>query len=103
MKIDITKSGIRFGSMVKLFSVGYFIGMTILLVLVLAPVAYFGWGEPFPAIAWLIFPVLLVFQSLFSAMMVAAGIKLYGKVNKYEVCFKEEMNAKDSTTKGDSL
>jgi hypothetical protein len=85
MKIKIRKSGITFGSLVKLFSVGYFVGVGILLVLVSVPLCYFKWRDTMPLFFWLIFPILFAIQSLFTAVVVAAGLKLYGKASKYEL------------------
>ncbi len=85
MKIRLNKSGISFGSVVKLFSVGYFIGMGILLVLVFVPLCYFKWGDSMPLFFWLVFPLLIAIQSLFTAVVVAAGLKLFGKASKYEL------------------
>jgi multisubunit Na+/H+ antiporter MnhE subunit len=39
---------------------------------------------------WLIFPVMLAFQSLFTAVIVATGVKLYGKLGKFEVSSEEK-------------
>jgi hypothetical protein len=83
MKIKLTKSGISFGSLVKLVSVGYFIGMGILFVLCV-PFFYSAWGETMPVFVWLMFPILIAVQSLIFAVIVAAGVKLYGKFSKFE-------------------
>ena len=91
MRIKLTKSGISFGSLVKLYSVGYFIGMGILLALIFIPVGYLKWGQTMPIFLWLMFPVLIAIQSLFTAVVVAAGVKLYGKVSKCEVSYEEEL------------
>ncbi len=90
MKIKITKSGISFGSLVKVFSIGYFIGMVILLTLMLAVLAFPKWHQSMPGYLWLFFPVLIAIQSILTAVIVAAGVKLYGKVSKFEVSSYEE-------------
>jgi hypothetical protein len=83
MKIKLTKSGISFGSLVKLVSVGYFIGMVILF-FVFVPFLYSDWGETMPIYLWLMFPILIAVQSLIFALIVAAGLKIYGKFSKFE-------------------
>jgi hypothetical protein len=85
MKIKFTNSGISFGSLVKLCSVGYFIGMGILMVLMVGVWSFTKLGEDMPGFLWLMLPVLLALQSLFTAVIVAAGLKLYGKVRKFQV------------------
>ena len=84
MKITITKSGISFGSLVKLFSVGHFIGIGILMFFSFVAISYLKRGDPIPLFFWLMFPIMLAVQSLFVAVVVAAGVKLYGKVGKFE-------------------
>jgi hypothetical protein len=84
MKIKLTKSGISFGSLVKLFSVGHFIGMGILYILIFVPLGYLKWGQTMPAFFWLMLPFITGVQSLFIAAVVAAGVKLYGKMGKFE-------------------
>ncbi len=90
MEIKITKSGISFGSLVKLFSIGYFIGMGILLTLMLGIFAYPKWHQSMPVYLWLIVPALIAIQSFLTAVIVAAAIKLYGKLNKFEITSYEE-------------
>jgi hypothetical protein len=84
MKIKLTKSGISFGSLVKLVSVGCFIGMGILFVL-FVPFFYSDWGETTPLFVWLMFPIVIAVESLIVAVIVAAGVKLYGKFSKFEI------------------
>jgi hypothetical protein len=83
MKIKLTKSGISFGSLVKLVSVGCFIGMGILFVL-WVPFFYSDWGDTMPLFVWLMFPILIAVESLIVAVIVAAGLKLYGIIGKFE-------------------
>ena len=90
MKIKITKSGISFGSLVKLVSVGFFIGMGILTPLLFAALSFSEWHRPVPDLLLFIFPILLVIQSLFTAVTVAVGVKLYGRVSKFEISPFEE-------------
>jgi hypothetical protein len=90
MKIKITESGISFGSLVKLVSVGFFIGMGILTPLLFAAVSYTEWHRPVPSFLLYIFPILLGIQAVFTAVIVAAGIKLYGKLSKFEISPPEE-------------
>jgi hypothetical protein len=84
MKIKLTKSGISFGSLIKLISVGYFIGMGILFVFIFVPLVYSEWRETTPVFLWLMFPIMIAAQSLIFAVIVAAGVKLYGKFSKFE-------------------
>ena len=90
MKIKITKSGISFGSLVKLVSTGFFIGWGILLPLIFAALSYSEWHRPMPGFLLLIFPILIAIQSLLTAVIVAFGVKLYGKVGKFEISSFEE-------------
>jgi len=85
MKIKLTKSGISFGSLVKLFSTGFFIGMGIFFVFIFVPLTYSEWGETMPVFLWLMFPIMIAVQSLLVAVIVAAGVKLYGKFSKFEI------------------
>jgi len=92
MKIKITKSGISFGSLVKLVSVGFFIGMAILMPLMFAVLSFSEWHRPMPNSLLLMIPILLAIQSLFTALTVAVGVKLYGKVSKFEISsFEKEL------------
>ena len=86
MKINITKAGISFGSLVMLFSVGYFIGVGIPGILFCFIYLY----SCMPILTWLLFIPLAAIQSILFAVMVAGGIKLYGKLHKFEVSFYEE-------------
>jgi hypothetical protein len=95
MKIRFTKSGISFGSLVKLYSVGHFIGMGILMVLMFGVWSFTKLGENMPGLLWLMLPVILALQSLFTATIVAAGLKLYGKVRKFQVSTLEENLTKE--------
>ena len=90
MKIKLTKSGISFSSLIKLISVGYFIGMCIFFVFIFIPVAYLEWGKTMPVFIWLMFPIMIAAQSLIFAVIVAAGVKLYGKCGKFEISSCEE-------------
>lgn len=90
MKIKLTKTGVSFVSLVKLFSIGYFIGMGFLMSFVLAVFAFPKWHQSMPGYLWLVFPVLIALQSFLIAIIVAVGIKLYGKVSKFEVSLYEE-------------
>ena len=90
MKIKITESGISFGSLVKLVSVGFFIGMGIITPLLFAVLSFSEWHRPVPSFLLFIFPILLVIQSLFTAVIVAAGVKLYGRVSKLEISSSEK-------------
>ena len=89
VKIKLTKSGISFGSLVKLFSVGNFIGIGILYILIFVPLSYLKLGESMPAFFWLISPFITAVQSLFIAVVVAAGLKLYGQIGKFETFSSE--------------
>ncbi len=85
MKIKLTKSGISFWSLVKLFSVGFFIGMGLFFVFVFVPISYSQWKEAMPISLWLMFPFIIAVQSLLIGVMVAAGVKLYGRFSKFEI------------------
>ena len=89
MKIKLTKTGISFGSLVKLVSIGFFIGMSILFVLFI-PFIYARMGETMPIFFWLMFPILIALESLIFAVIVTAGVKLYGKFIKFEISSCEE-------------
>ncbi len=91
MKIKITKSGISFASLVKLISVGYFIGTAILLPLMFAVFSYSEWHQPIPTSLLFMLPVLIVLQALLTALIVAVGIKLYGKVSRFEISSEEKL------------
>ncbi len=90
MKIKITKSGISFGSLVKLVATGFFIGWGLLLPVIFAIASYSEWHRPLPSIVFWIFPILVAVQSLFTGLVVAFGIKLYGKLTKFEISSFEE-------------
>ena len=90
MKIKVTKSGISFGSLVKLVSVGFFIGMAILMPLMFAALSFSELHRPMPNFLLLIIPILLAIQSLFTGLTVAVGVKLYGRVSKFEISSFEE-------------
>ncbi len=86
MRINITESGIGFGSLVKLISVGYFIGTLFLVPMFFVPLFLDpGFrGNGFRS-AWLFIPPLLVAQSLFTAVIAAVGIKVYEKIRRLEI------------------
>lgn len=90
MRIKLTKSGIGFGIMVKLCSVGSLIGVGIILALMFAPFTLTKWHRDTPGFLWLVFPILLVLQSVFIGVIVAAGITIYGKFSKFEMSSLEE-------------
>jgi purine-cytosine permease-like protein len=90
MKIKITPSGISFGSLVKLVATGFFIGWGILLPLIFGALSFTEWHRPLPPVVFLIFPVLIALQSLVTALIVAFGIKLYGKLSKFTISSFEE-------------
>ncbi len=90
MKIKITRTGISFGSLVKLVAVGYFIGMAILLPLVFAVLSFTEWHRPMPDFMLIMIPVLIAIQALLTALIVAAGVKIYGKASNFEVSSFEE-------------
>jgi hypothetical protein len=90
MKIRITKSGITFGSLVKLVSIGYLIGMGVLSLLGFVLLSHFDRGGV-PAKAWIIFPVLIAFQSLLTGVVVAAGFKLYTKLDRCKISCDHEL------------
>ena len=85
MKIKITRSGISFGSLVKLVSTGFFIGWGILLPLIFAALSFTEWHRPLPPFVLLIFPILIAVQSVLTAVIVAFGVKIYGKLSKFEI------------------
>ena len=85
MKIKITESGISFGSLVKLVSVGYFIGTALLTPLIFAALSFTEWHRPIPGFLLLILPILIAIQSALAAVIVAFGVKLYGKVIRFEI------------------
>jgi hypothetical protein len=85
MKIKITESGISFGSLVKLVSTGFFIGWGILLPLIFAALSFTEWHRPLPPFVFLMFPIFIAIQSLLTAVIVAFGVKLYGKLSKFEI------------------
>jgi len=85
MKIKIIESGISFGSLVKLVSTGFFIGWSILLPLIFAAFSFSEWHQPLPPVVLLMFPILIAIQSLLTAVIVAFGVKLYGKFSKFEI------------------
>ncbi len=58
--------------------------MGILYILIFVPLSYLKWGERMPVFFWLISPFITAVQSLFIAVVVAAGLKLYGKIGKFE-------------------
>ena len=91
MKLKLKNSKITFGSLIKLFSVGYFIGMGILMLLIFVPVCYLKYGDTWPVFFWLMFPVMIAVQSLLIAVVVAAGLTLYGKVGKWELVTVEPL------------
>ena len=90
MKITITETGISFGSLVKLVSTGFFIGLGILLPLIFAALSFTEWHRPLPPFVFLMFPILIAIQSLLTAVIVAFGIRLYGKLSKFEISSSEE-------------
>jgi hypothetical protein len=90
MKIRITETGISFGSLVKIVSTGFFIGWGILLPLIFAALSFTEWHRPLPPFVFLMFPILIAIQSLLTAVIVAFGIKLYGKLSKFEISSFEE-------------
>jgi NADH:ubiquinone oxidoreductase subunit K len=90
MKIKIAQSGISFGSLVKLVSTGFFIGWGILLPLIFAALSFTEYHRPLPPFVFLMFPVLIAIQSLLTAVIVALGVKLYGKLSKFEISSFEE-------------
>ena len=90
MKIKITKSGISFGSLVKLVATGFFIGWAILLPLIFAAFSFSEWHRPIPDGLLLILPIFIAIQSLLTAVIVALGVKLYGKFSKFEISSFEE-------------
>ena len=89
MRINITKAGISFGSLVVLFSIGYFIGVGI--PMILFAVIFLSKGYSYmPSLTWLLFIPLAAIQSILFAVMVAGGVKLYEQLHKFEVSFYEE-------------
>jgi uncharacterized membrane protein len=90
MRIKLTNSGITFWSLVKLFSIGYLVAMGILLVAVFVVLIYFKQHD-IPTYAWFMFPIMIAAQSVFTAVLVAIGVKLYGKVNKFEILCETEL------------
>ena len=85
MKIRITQSGISFGSLVKLVATGFFIGWGILLPLIFGALSFTEWHRPLPPALLLMFPLLIAVQSLLTAVIVAFGIKLYGRWTRFEI------------------
>lgn len=58
--------------------------MGIVYILTFVPLAYLKWGETMPAFFWVMVPFMTAVQSLFVAVIVAAGVKLYGIIGKFE-------------------
>lgn len=98
MRIFVTKSGISFGSTIKLVFVGHIIGMVVFVPLIFIPFIFNpGFSHPMPGAFWFMIPLGIAGQSLFTALIVTVGIKIYEKIRKLEILHLSDLQNKHAS------